>query len=64
MKHDDYFSTRDLKDLVKALFSALELIDSKHLAHFNVKPSNILFHSTQQEDLYKLSDYGFESSDA
>lgn len=63
MKHDDFFSTRDLKDLVKAIFSALELFDAKHLAHFNIKPSNILLHSTQQEDVYKLADYGFESLD-
>jgi len=41
----------------------MEFMDAKSLAHFNLKPSNVLFFSTQTEDFYKVSDYGFESDD-
>ncbi|KAL4481140.1 hypothetical protein ABPG72_015095 [Tetrahymena utriculariae] len=62
-RFEDYFSSKEMKCLVKSAFSALEYMDNKSLAHFNLKPSNILFSSTFEEDYYKVSDYGFESTD-
>ncbi|EAS04958.2 EF hand protein (macronuclear) [Tetrahymena thermophila SB210] len=62
-RFEDYLSSKEMKCLVKSTFSALEYMDNKSLAHFNLKPSNILFSSTFEEDYYKVSDYGFESTD-
>ena len=59
LKRKKYYKEEELISILKQLSSALFFLQTKSIAHRDIKPENILlFHSNNNEIIYKICDFG------
>lgn len=51
----------DKKDIIYQLLTGLSYLHSKEIAHRDLKPQNILFHSNNKKQILKICDFGFST---